>query len=99
METGLAISKLTYQEARKEIGRRLRDTRLHNGLTQKDVAKAINVSQSSYSRMEAGMLAPDCAQIRVLSGLHNVSILWLLNMPNYLVYLDQASSSSSRSSS
>lgn len=99
METGLDVSKLSYREARKQIGRRLCEVRLHNGLTQKNVAEAISVSQSSYSRMEAGMLAPDCAQIRVLSGLHGVSILWLLGMPNYLVYLDQPLSSSSSSSS
>jgi len=35
--------------------------------------------------MERGLLSPDCAQIRVLSGLHGISILWLLGMPNFVV--------------
>ena len=97
METGLDISKTSYKKAKEELGKRMREARENNGLTQSDVAKALSISQSSYSRMEAGMIAPDCAQIRVLSGLHGASILWLLGMPNYLVYLDQSSSSSSSS--
>lgn len=92
MEAGLDIGKTSYKQAKEELGRRIREAREDNGLTQCDVAKALSISQSSYSRMEAGLIAPDCAQIRVLSGLHGVSILWLLGMPNYFVYALQSSS-------
>jgi len=87
--------KLSYPQARALIASRIKDARLNSGLSQEDVAKQLHISQSSYSRMERGILAPDCAQIRVLSGMYNLSILWLLGMPNYLVCFDQSSSSSS----
>lgn len=73
----------------------MKEARLNSGLKQSDVAKELNISQSTYSRMEQGILAPDCAQIRVLSGLYSLSILWLLGMPNFLIYANQSSSSSS----
>jgi transcriptional regulator with XRE-family HTH domain len=87
--------KLSSRDARLLIADRIKRLRLNSGLSQDDVAKHLHVSQSSYSRMERGILSPDCAQIRVISGLYNASILWLLGMPNYLVYVDQSSSSSS----
>jgi transcriptional regulator with XRE-family HTH domain len=90
-----AVSQTSYAMAKKEIASRIREARLQSGLNQRNVAEALSLSQSSYSRIERGVLVPDCAQIRVLSGLHGVSILWLLGMPNYFVYADQSSSSSS----
>lgn len=84
--TAFAMPSIACQQARREIAKKIRDARLQSGLKQVDVANALNISQSTYSRMERGMLAPDSAQIRVLSGLHGVSILWLLGMPNYFVY-------------
>lgn len=93
--TMFAVSQASYAMAKKEIASRVKDARLQSGLSQRDVAKALSLSQTSYSRIERGILVPDCAQIRVLSGLHGVSILWLLGMPNYFVYADQSSSSSS----
>lgn len=95
MVTMFAMPFIPYQEAKREIALRIRDARLQSGLKQSDVAEVLNISQSSYSRMERGILTPDAAQIRTLSGLHGASILWLLGMPNYFVYIDQSSSSSS----
>ena len=93
--TMFAMPFIPYKEAKREIASRIRDARLQSGLRQPDVAEVLSISQSSYSRMERGILMPDAAQIRTLSGLHGVSILWLLGMPNYFVYTDQASSSPS----
>jgi DNA-binding XRE family transcriptional regulator len=95
--TMFAMPFISCKEARREIALRVRDARLNSGLKQSDVAEVLNISQSSYSRMERGILMPDVAQIRTLSGLHGVSILWLLGMPSYFVYADQSSSSSSSS--
>jgi transcriptional regulator with XRE-family HTH domain len=92
--TMFAMPFITYKEAKREIASRIREARLESGLKQSDVAEVLNISQSSYSRMERGILMPDAAQIRTLSGLHGASILWLLGMPNYFVYADQSSSSS-----
>ena len=95
MTTMFAMPSISYKDAKREIASRIRDARLQSGLKQSDVAEVLNISQSSYSRIERGILAPDVAQIRTLSGLHNASILWLLGMPNFFVYVDQSSSSSS----
>lgn len=94
MITMFAMPFIPYKDAKREIASRIRDARLQSGLKQSDVAKVLNLSQSSYSRMERGIIMPDVAQIRTLSGLHGASILWLLGMPNYFVYVDQSSSSS-----
>jgi transcriptional regulator with XRE-family HTH domain len=93
--TMFAMPSIAYKQAKVEIASRIRTARLQSGLKQADVAEALSISQSSYSRIERGILTPDAAQIRVLSGLHGVSILWLLGMPSYFVYVDQLSSSSS----
>lgn len=95
----LLIEARTPNQARQEIARRIKEARLNSGLNQWDVAKELNVSQSTYSRMERAKLAPDCAQIRTLSGLYGLSMLSLMGMPNYFVYVDQSSSSSCMPSS
>jgi transcriptional regulator with XRE-family HTH domain len=86
---------MNYMQAKALIASRLKEARLNSGMNQEDVAFHLSISQSSYSRMEKGLISPDCAQIRVLSGLYGISILWLLGMPNFLVYANQSSSSSS----
>ena len=92
---GLIIEARTPKQAREEIARQIKEARLDSGLNQWDVAEKLNISQSTYSRMEQAKIAPDCAQIRTLSGLYGLSILSLMGIPNYFVYVDQSSSSSS----
>jgi transcriptional regulator with XRE-family HTH domain len=94
-DRGLIIEPRTPKQARRKIAQQIKEARLNSGLNQWDVAKELNISQSTYSRMEQAKIAPDCAQIRTLSGLYNMSILSLMGMPNYFVYVDQSSSSSS----
>jgi transcriptional regulator with XRE-family HTH domain len=77
--------KLPSREARLLIADRIKQLRINSGLSQDDIAQHLNISQSTYSRMERGILSPDCAQIRVISGLYGASILWLLGMPNFVV--------------
>lgn len=90
-----SVAPSSYKEAKLKIASRIKEARMQAGLNQIDVARELNISQSSYSRMERGVLAPDCAQIRVLSGLYSLSILWLIGVPSFFVYADQSSSSSS----
>jgi transcriptional regulator with XRE-family HTH domain len=87
------VPSASYKATKTLIANRIKEARLNSGLRQEEVARELNISQSSYSRMEKGVLTPDCAQIRVLSGLYNISILWLLGMPNFLVYAQSSSSS------
>ena len=79
------VLKMPHREARLLIAERIKEARLNSGLSQSSVAEAIHTSQSSYSRMERAELAPDCAQIRTLSGLYGISVLWLMGYPSFVV--------------
>jgi len=79
------VLKMPHQQARLLIASRIKEARLNSGLSQKDVANALHTSQSSYSRMERAELAPDCVQIRTLSGLYGISVLWLMGYPSFIV--------------
>jgi transcriptional regulator with XRE-family HTH domain len=76
---------LTIVESRQVIGTRMKEARLNCGLSQSDIAKALHCDQTSVSRMERGMVSPDCAQIRILSSLFQLSILYLLGYPTFVV--------------
>jgi transcriptional regulator with XRE-family HTH domain len=76
---------LTIVESRQVIGTRMKEARLNCGLSQSDIAKALHCDQTSISRMERGMVSPDCAQIRILSSLFQLSILYLLGYPTFVV--------------
>lgn len=77
---------LSYVEAKLVIGSRIREARLNCGLSQRDVAEAIYCDQATVSRIERGLVAPDAAQIRVLSGLFQLSVLWLMGYPSFVVH-------------
>jgi len=77
---------LSYVEAKLVIGHRIREARLNCGLSQRAVAEAIYCDQATISRMERGLVAPDAAQIRVLSGLFQLSVLWLMGYPSFVVH-------------
>jgi len=79
------VLKMSHQQARLLIASRIKEARLNSGLSQKDIAQALHTSQSSYSRMERAELAPDCVQIRTLSGLYGISVLWLMGYPSFIL--------------
>ena len=79
------VLKMPYQQARLLIAERIKEARLNAGLSQKDVATVLHTSQSSYSRMERAELAPDCVQVRTLSGLYGISVLWLMGYPSFVI--------------
>lgn len=85
MHSTVDVLKMPHLEARKTIADRIKEARLNSGLSQRDIAKELHISQSSYSRIESGALAPDCAQIRTLSGLYELSVLWLMGYPSFVV--------------
>ena len=59
---------------------RIRDLREDNDLTQQQIAKLLNVSQSTYSRYENGEL--DILMLTVIKLAHhyNTSVDYLVNM-------------------
>lgn len=89
---------LSYVEAKVLIAERIKNARLNCGLSQFDVAQSLHCSQSTVSRFESGDISPDFLQVRVMSGLFGVSILWLGGYPSFIANAAQSSSSSSSSS-
>jgi transcriptional regulator with XRE-family HTH domain len=89
------VLKLSYGEAKSVIASRIKLARLNAGLSQKEVADSLHCSQSTISRLEKAEIQPDFLQIRVMSGLFGVSILWLGGYPSFVVNASQSSSSSS----
>jgi transcriptional regulator with XRE-family HTH domain len=85
LTTKLKAPVVSIKESRQVIGQRLKEARLNSGLSQTDVASALHCDQTTVSRMERGQISPDCAQVRVLSSLFQLSILYLLGYPTFVV--------------
>jgi transcriptional regulator with XRE-family HTH domain len=83
--TRLSAPIVTIQESRQIIGQRMREARLNCGMSQSDIAEMLHCDQTTISRMERGQISPDCAQIRILSSAFQLSILYLLGYPTFVV--------------
>jgi len=78
------LLKMPHAQRRMTVASRIKQARLDSGLSQRNVAARLEISQSSYSRMESGDLEPSAVQIATLSGLFTMSVLWLLGYPNFI---------------
>jgi transcriptional regulator with XRE-family HTH domain len=75
----------SIQESRRVIGGRLKEARLNSGMSQQDIASLLHCDQTTVSRMERGLISPDCAEIRLLSSVFQLSILYLMGYPTFVV--------------
>ena len=57
---------------------RLKELRILKGLSQKEIAKVLNITQGNYSRWESGQIKIGNESLKRLSSLYNVSIDYLL---------------------
>jgi transcriptional regulator with XRE-family HTH domain len=67
--------------------KRIRDLREDKDLTQQQMAKMLNITQTTYSRYETGVLDVPSVVLIKLSEFHNVSIDYILGQthnPNRL---------------
>lgn len=62
-------SNYKFKEARKSCG-----------LTQKEVAKALNVTAATYSRYENGLIQPDPEMLKRIATLMNTTVDFLLGV-------------------
>ena len=60
------------------IKERLKELRKENGLTQKQVAKIINKSETGYASWEQGLAEPCINDLIAISEYYNVSIDYLV---------------------
>jgi len=80
--------KLPHHQRRMLIASRIKDARLNNGLSQRDAAEALHIGQSTYCRIEKGQTEPSVVQIVTLSGLYDVSVLWLMGYPSFIAKIN-----------
>ncbi len=60
------------------LGKKIKSLRIHNNMTQTDVANALNMSQSAYSRMERGETSAWIMKVENIYTLYNISLQDLL---------------------
>jgi len=63
----------------------LTEARRQSGLSQQEVAEALDVSRQAVSRWETGETTPNTETLKLLSRLYDVSINTLLGSPRQLV--------------
>ena len=66
-----------------EIKNILKELRKEKGLTQKQVAKMLNKSETGYASWEQGLSEPSINDIRLLCEIFGVSSDFLLGINNY----------------
>ena len=59
---------------------RIRDLRIDHGLTQKQIAKLLNVSQNTYSQYEVGITRYPLDAVITLAKYYDVSIDYLVGL-------------------
>ena len=60
------------------IKERLKELRKENNLTQKQIAKVLNKSETGYASWEQGLSEPSINDLIVLSEYYNVSVDYLI---------------------
>lgn len=61
------------------IGKRLRELRISNGFTQKQIADVLNIDRSTYSYYETRKTQPDINVIKRLAAMYDVTCDYILN--------------------
>ena len=78
--------KLSHPERRLFVASRMKRLRENSGLSQRDVAEKLHISQSTYCRMERGETEPSAVQLATLSGLYTIRFYgyWDCQVLSYL---------------
>jgi len=71
---------LHMSELRNYVGQRLKESRRIKGLTQKEVAQLLFMTQQQYSRFENGVFELDYQQIVFLCKLYDISSDYLFGL-------------------
>lgn len=66
----------------EDVGRRIKELRIKNNLSQSDLAKKIIISPQAISKWERGVSLPDVVTLQQLSELFDVSISYILTGEN-----------------
>ncbi len=70
-------------DIKKEIGKRIKESRKLAGYTQAEVAKKLIMTQQQYSRFENGIFELNYSQLIEISKLYDVSLDYLFGLKDY----------------
>ncbi|AOM75810.1 helix-turn-helix domain-containing protein [Pedobacter steynii] len=65
--------------SKKDIGERIKDLRLDNGLSQSFIAEILHLSRSNYSQIELGNQYPSFHTLHSIARYYSKSYEWLLH--------------------
>lgn len=65
------------------IGLRIKKARIESGVSQLQLAEALNINQSNVSRMENGTQEPSISQLRILKLILKVDYDYLIDGKRY----------------
>ena len=76
----ISLCYILYMETAKRIGQNLKDARKFKGLTQKEVAAKLQMTQQQYSRFENGIFELNYHLILSLCSIYEITPNELFNM-------------------
>ncbi len=68
---------------KKAVGNRIKESRKDKGMTQKEVAEVLCMTQQQYSRFENGVFELDYANLIKISQLFEVSLDYLFGLSQF----------------
>ena len=63
----------------EKFGKFIKELRIKNNMTQKDLAKKINITDKAISKWERGLSFPDISMIKILAKTFNLNVSEILN--------------------
>ena len=70
------------------INERMKEARIERGITQKEIAEKLNMTQQQYGLYETGKRDIPALKIKELAEIYNISADYLLGLPKGLPYPD-----------
>ena len=68
---------------KEEVGKKLKERREQLGMTQRQVAEALDVAQPIYQRFEKGIFECNYSQLVAICKLYDISSDYLLGLNEY----------------
>ncbi len=71
------------ESLKKFVGNRIKESRKDKGMTQKEVAEVLHMTQQQYSRFENGIFELDYDNLVKISRLYEVSLDYLFGLSEF----------------
>ncbi len=73
----------SMEALKKQVGNRIKESRKDKGMTQKEVAELLRMTQQQYSRFENGVFELDYENLVKICQLFEVSLDYLFGLSHY----------------